>query len=324
MKRLIKFNSRYESDGAKFSTCSTEYTVLPDMVPDNAGFAELKALAKKHGIKIGRKFQDMPMGQYRKTLHVTHAVNVQETVPGKGMYSKEKYQVYLGFITMEVGGVLKPTNAIGKRITKAQAHEIVSNCSYGVQDVGEYIDGDAVVVMEGWEYFHQMRMLGYHHEQFQKLLKVEHEGFHDDTTRCDECNTYDSRDNGYTYNHAYIDGIGMLGKNCGCLEEHQKLNFEEHYADDSEKAIDRSTANELEKTKKIKRLETFIGGMVDGRGGYFAGKSTREGTPEAVLQEYQERMPNKTFIFIHEESGQFQTYFSIAEITKPKQQRKAA
>ena len=54
--------------------------------------------------------------------------------------------------------------------------------------------------------------------------------------------------------------------------------------------------------------------MVDGRGGYFNGKSTREGTPKSVLAEYMALKPDSVFLFTHDESGQFQTYFSIWEI----------
>lgn len=321
MKRLIKYHSNYASDKSAFSHSGTTFEVLPELVDDSAGFEELKALAKKHGLRIGRKFETL------ENNLITHSVNMMEVKEKERFNGKEVIQVYLGFAKLPSGyneGPLKPTNKLNSKITKKQAQAIVEETAYGVSDVGEHIDGNTIIVKSGWEYYTTMRLLGYHHENFEKILKAEDYGFYDDTTRCDgdDCYLFDSRDNGYTYNHRHVEGIGMLGVNCGCYDEHCKLNFEEEYADDHKKAIDRSTGNDLEKEGKIARLETFIGGMTDGRGGYFCGKPTREGTPEAILEEYQERFPKKTFLFIHEESGQFQTYFSIAEIVK--QKKKAA
>jgi len=227
--------------------------------------------------------------------------------------------VYIGFVTLQDKGTLKPTNKIVKRITKDQAQEIINNGEYGISQVGEHAQEDKnVLVKEGWNYYSVMRLLGYHHEQFEEVANVEDYGFEDDTTRCDECGMLDSNDDGYVYNFRHVEDLGMLGTNCGCFDEHCKLNFADTYANNPKQAIERAAATDLENEGKIERLETFIGGMVDGRGGYFEGKPTREGTPEAILREYQEKMPEKTFMFIHEESGQFQQYFSIAEIMPEK------
>ena len=330
MKRLIKYHSSYESDGAKFSACSTTFEVLPELVEDNAGIKELKALAKKHGLKIGRKAQTLITTEMAKnwpSSFVTHAINltekfVRETYMGK----TEEHIVYIGFITLCESGPLKPVKEIDTSLTEEQAQEIINSQYYGVSDVGEHaVEDKLILVKSGWEYYNQMRLLGYNHKQFEEILNAEDYGFNDDTFRCGECGLFDSNDDGRHTHFRIVDG-DILGVRCGCFDEHCKENFAEEYGDNPDHAIERDTALELQEEGKLKLLETFIGGMVDGRGGYFAGKPTREGTPEAVLKEYKEKYPKKTFLFTHDESGQFQTYFSIWEIkkTKSKSKRKAA
>ena len=87
-------------------------------------------------------------------------------------------------------------------------------------------------------------------------------------------------------------------------------NWEE-CINDCKTSVELDVAEKLEEQKKIKHLERFIGGMTDGRGGMYDGESTREGNPVEVLAEYQDKHPDKQFLFTHDESGQFQTYFSI-------------
>ena len=104
MKRMIKYYNIYQSDKAGFSDCSTEYEVLPELVDDKAGFEELKALAAKHGIKLGRK---AIAGEER--AKITHAINTMETKEKKGFGcsdKKEMLTVYVGFITLNEHGPL--------------------------------------------------------------------------------------------------------------------------------------------------------------------------------------------------------------------------
>ena|SRR3990167_2843335 len=66
--------------------------------------------------------------------------------------------------------------------------------------------------------------------------------------------------------------------------------------------------------RAIKYWNTYDGdngGMTDGRGGWFRGELTREGEPETVLAELLERNPEGEYVFSHDESGQFQVYFSV-------------
>lgn len=328
MKRLIKYWSTISSDEHSFSECSSRYEILPELVSDEAGGKELRALAKKYNIEIRTYvFTREDGGRSRHGLTITHAVKVEETKSGRGMYSDEKYQVYLGFITLpKADGTLKPLASLDNPVTHDQAIEIVNLQEYGVDNYGETMDGagdQCVLVKSGWNYDHEISFLGYSLESFEKSLGITEHGFYDDTENCSECGKFDSRDNGYTYNFRYVECKGNLGINCGCFDEFcESEEAIEHYKDNTEECMNLTGAKALTDKGKLKHLERFIWGMVDGRGGYYAGKATREGDPKSVLEEYQTKYPKKSFVFTHDESGQFQTYFSIWEVTQTKAKKK--
>lgn len=336
MKRVIKFWNQYSSDAGKFSDCSTRYEILPILVPDSAGPKELLAIARQLGISTqGRKVLTMPdpTGYRRGETRTTHALKTGEVMTRTRFNDKtETFNWYIGFVTLnEKHGILKPSEKIGKKVTRDQANQIIDGRAYGLSDVGDFSMRASVIddriVMEHWGYYHEMNLLGYDRDQFEKMVtrsRKNQDGereFEDSVFSCSDCGTWDSNDNGYTYNYRITDGE-QLGLNCGCYDEHCKENFAKN-ANNHKKSIEADTANELENDGKIERLETFVGGMTDGRGGYFKGESTRPGTPEGVLAEYREKFPKVNFLFIHEESGQFQSYFTIAKLTD-KTKRKAA
>lgn len=314
MKRLIKYYNRYKSDNHGFSDCGTRYEVLPELVDDNAGHEELKVLAKKHGIKLGRKL----LGEQG---NVTHAINTMEVHKQSDHHFNPKIEeltVYLGFIELNSRGPLKPVVEPNTPVTPEMAYEVINHCAYGVQDVGETVDKKQCLIKDGWNYESDMALLGYDRESFEKVLNIEDIGFHDDTSRCGHCNLMNSNDNGYTNNFRVVD-CELIGVECGCYDEYcQSDEALEAFSNEASNTMERETAKKLEENGKLKELETFIGGMVDGRGGYIRGKSTREGTPAKVLEEYLEKNPNKVYIFTHDESGQFQTYFSIWEVIQEK------
>lgn len=333
MKRVIKFWNKFSTDkSAGFSDCGTEYEILPILVPDEAGPIELKAIATSLGVNIkGKKVitHEPPKWNRRGATHMTHAIPTGTQTEPKFMEGK-RYDWYIGFVTLEEKGPLKPVEKLGKSVTKEQAREILEDRHYGLDNVGDFSmhpkKVENRIVMSGWNYYHEIKMLGYDLAKFEKLVTGSTKNqdgnreFEDGVFSCDDCGTWDSLDDGYTYNFRDTDE-GRLGTNCGCAHEHMKANVED-FANNHKKSISRDTANELEEEGVIERLETFIGGMTDGRGGYYKGQSTREGSPEAVLAEFRKQMPKANFVFVHEESGQFQTYFSIAKLSKAK--RKAA
>lgn len=323
MKRLIKFWNVFQSDKATFSDSSSNYEVLAELVDDSAGIPELKALAKKHGIKLGRKTFTEETSS-RGCLRVTHAINTTEIHKRPYFGRTEEHPVYLAFITFKHDGVLKPLVTIENKVTKQQANDIVNNQAYGVSDVGETVDGKVVLVRESWHYGHSIRFAGYSLGSFENQLGVEEMGFDDDTYRCSGCNLYDSADSGYTMNHRVVE-CELLGVNCGCFQEYSESDEAiENYTNNSAEAMGGDSAEKLADAGKLKHLERFIGGMTDGRGGFYGGKSTREGNPKSVLAEYQAKFPKAKFVFSHDESGQFQTYFSIYKVLKSKSKKKAA
>lgn len=317
MKRLIKFWNRYASDKAEFSNCSTEYEVLPELVDDSASFAELKELAAKHSIALGRTTIE--------GKSISHSIKTMETKETRGMgFSKpEMMTVYVGFIKLNEHGPLKPVIAVNTPVTAEMADSVVNQCAYGVSDVGENIDGTQTLIKESWNYFHEMRFLGYSLKSFEEVLNIEEQGFSDDTYRCGHCGVIDSRDNGYSNNHRVMN-CELIGVNCGCYDELcQSDEAIEEFSNNSNACMEYDTAKKLEKKGKLKLLETFIGGMVDGRGGYIRGEHTREGTPSKVLEEFQAKYPKKVFVFSHDDSGQFQSYFSIWELAGKGKKRAA-
>lgn len=190
--------------------------------------------------------------------------------------------------------------------------------AYGVCDAVDTLNDDRLVLMEDWSYLHEMRLLGYNTNQFQELCGApkgsDGRTFQDNMQKCDECGVWDDRDNGYNYNHRMTDD-GYIGLNCGCYHEHMKDNYLEN-VNDHKKCIELDVMKELENEGKVEFIERFIGGMTDGRGGYYAGKSCREGSPEGILEELITKSPKSKFLFSHDESGQFQTYFSVWKVTK--------
>jgi hypothetical protein len=324
MKRLIKFWNVYSSDGAKFSTCSTRYEILPQIVDDNADDSDLVALADVFKLRLASHEVFVTENQFGRALVVTHSMMLDETMPNKSYgREEERLQVFLGLISLPSRGPLKANMEVGKAFTLELAQEVAHNQYYGVSDYGETVDKETVMIKSGWNYWHEIKLLGYSLESFEKVLGITEHGFEDDTFQCSACNKWDHADNGHTYNHRYVD-YDRLGVRCGCYAEHCKENFMD-YADDFKKAMELDTAKELEGEGKLKHLECFIGGMTDGRGGYYRGYgSTRESSPEKALKEYSEKFPEKQFLFSHDESGQFQTYFSIWEIVADNVNEEAA
>lgn len=336
MKRVIKFWNMYRQDEGQFSDVSTKYEILPILVPDNAGPKELKAIAKQLGIRLkGAPKKSKPVEGYRRTeIAMTHFVKTTKKTEPK-FHGKEKYDWYLGFVTLPVrSGILEPSVKINRKMTDEQYQDIVNERAYGVADVGDFSmvpkETDMRVVMEDHSYYHEMAMLGYSQKHFEKLAGVkDHDygrDFEDGCFRCDDCGTWDSNDSGYTYNYRIMDGE-MLGINCGCVHEHGKKEFLKYV--NTRTPLELEPAEELAEDGLIEHVERFIGGMTDGRGGSWKGESTREGTPEGVLKEFLAKEPKSKFLFTHDESGQFQSYFSIWRVTakglrSAKQGKKAA
>lgn len=324
MKRVIKFWNRFSDKG--FSDCGTVYEVLPILVQDNAGPKELLKIARELGVETrGRKVKthEVPTGYTRGATHMTHSILTGEK-QAKSKWDKEIVEWALGFVTLnEKQAILKPVAKLGKRITREQANEIINERAYGLDDVGDFSmvpnKRDLQIVMSGHNYYHEIKMLGYDMERFEMMVtrkRTSQEGernFYDSVFRCDDCGTWDNNDSGYTYNYRIIDGE-QLGLNCGCAHERAKANFLS-MANDPKQFVDREAADELAEDGLIEHVERFIGGWTDGRGGFYGGESTREGNPEGVLKEYLAKEPKSKFVMSHDESGQFQTYFSIYRIT---------
>ncbi len=100
-----------------------------------------------------------------------------------------------------------------------------------------------------------------------------------------------------------------------CFDSYAEDHLDD-YTDKSEQCIPLKVAESLESKGRLKFIERFIGGMVDGRGGWFNGESVREGHPKNVLEGLKAKHNDCEYVFSHDESGQFQTYFSVWKLIK--------
>lgn len=315
MKRLIMYTSPYEE--IEFSDCSTKYEVLPFVVDDNASSKDLRELAIILGFKpIGRV---KSLEVKTRSLQITHSLAVGETKRldyyGRPDTRRPIETTRLGFITIgevELSRCGLDVNVECEGVlSQDDAHEILNNQAFDFRDFIDLND-ETYLLIDSWRAFHELNVLGYSLNQFMELYECKNTVFSDSVTDCSQCGKWMDNDNGYTYNYRIVNHE-LLGIECGCYAEYMEKNWEDRI-NDTETPIELDVAKKLEKSGVLKHLERFIGGMTDGHGGYYAGQSTREGTPDAVLEEYQAKHPNSEFIFTHDESGQFQTYFSIWQV----------
>lgn len=305
MKRLIKYNSPYSEE--TFSDCSTNYEVLPFIVDDNASSKDLRKLVNSLGLKTLGNCKELKKPRFGG-IQITHNVKLDETV---NVQNKE-VPVFLGFATIQESEGIVIHETIDNKVTDDMLHTAICNCDFDIRDVIN-LDGSINLVIESWGAFHHFNLSGY--VEFTTMLtdlNIEDSVFDDSVFQCSECGEWDWNDSGYTYNYRIID-CEQFGINCGCSNEIQKENYDA-FINNSDECIEIEVANELDNEGELKKIETFIGGMVDGRGGYINGESVREGDPKSILDGLLETNPDNQYLFALNESGQFQTYFTVYEV----------
>lgn len=256
---------------------------------------------------------------------VTHAVQIGE-VDVKDYHDTRKQPEWLGFITLARSEEIKPSKRPGKKMTKAQARHVVEYTEFGVQDVGETTDGKIIIVKSGWEYYCGLPLHGYSLESFQEAEGITEEGFHDDTSSCQSCGKFDSNDDGRQTNFREVNGE-YLGINCGCYGETcMSDDALEDFTDNEKKGMELEFAHKWMEQGRLKFVERYMGGWTDpGRGGYWGGADERNemkgsygscmaANPDKIVKEWQEKNPNGHFVISHDESGQFQSYWSLWQV----------
>lgn len=318
MKRLIKYHSPYNE--IQFSDCSTKYTVLPYLVDDLAGEAELLKLAADLGFKNNGKAEVLP--ESHRNLTITHSLELSESIDNANARDDRRkvLSVRLGFVRLYDNtwdSKILPLNLEpNKKITQDQVNEIVNNQAFGVQNTCT-LDNEQAIVIQDWSYFHEMIMRGYDLKSFEAACGVEDGSgevyFDDSVSSCSGCGEYDHNDDGYKNNFRVI-GCELFGIGCGCYKEAAKDNLEE-YIDNDDKCIDKEVVEDLIKEKKVKFVQRFVGGMTDSnRYHSYGGESVEIGAPAEILKKFKAKYPKKKYIFCHDESGQFQTYFSLYQV----------
>lgn len=317
MKRLIKYNNVYASDKAEFSDCSTIYEVLPYVVEDNAESSDLRSLAIELGFNPAGNAQKVESKRW-SSIKITHAIPIGE-VEVKDYFKTEMHTQYLGFITIKEPTpyqsetpYLSVDVACEGTLTQDDCYNIFNHQDFDIYGPIE-LDSENLMLIQSWSAYHYLNILGYKFDDLMKISECEETIFDDSVTSCGECGAWMYNDNGYTYNYRIVNDCELLGLECGCYDDHMKNNWSERI-NDTKTPIELNIAKELEESGELKHLERFIGGMTDGRGGWFNGESCEESSPEEALEKYQNEMPECDFIITHDESGQFQTYFSIWQV----------
>lgn len=128
---------------------------------------------------------------------------------------------------------------------------------------------------------------------------------------CVECNMGHDAD-GYDGGFQFVDCDIVCDE---CIVDYLvNNNGLDHYIDKPNQCIPLVAAEEFAKKKQLVFVERFISGMVDGRGGIYNGDFVNEGQPIEVLKALKDKHPKNTYVFSHDESGQFQTYFSVWKV----------
>ena len=307
--RLIKYWNRYSSGGASFSDCSTEYELLP-VTSSGSSIQSLIQHAERLGLTpTADKVEINRFNPIQRALRLTDIKTVG--------YDNSQVPVYLGWIRIPEGS-LEVRESLENNVTQDEAYEIISCQEYGMSDYGETVDNEVVLVKLGWDSYHKLGFAGYSRESFIKALGVTTEGFEDDTFRCSECGVFDDSSDCYTYNHRVVNDCELLGVNCGCFDEYCKSESGlDEYCNNSDKAIESNAIEAHVESGKLEFVERFVGGMTDpGRIHLYAGEHVRVGQPESILAELNKLNPDAQYIFGHDESGQFQTYFSVYKVIK--------
>ena len=188
-------------------------------------------------------------------------------------------------------------------MTLDQAHEIVNNQLYGVNQtlkMNDDCNNEFHLIMSGWNYYHEINLLGYDLDQFEKLLKVDDINFHDSVFSCDDCGKGDYVDSGYTYNYHIVE-CTQLGINCGCYNDHLTENWKD-FINDSDKGLQGDIVEELVKQGKIVEIDDYCARWGD------------RVHPENVLKNALKDDAKAQFIFGIDGVGQFQTDFTLYKV----------
>lgn len=314
MKRLIKYFSPYND--FEFSNCSTKYEVLPHLVPDGAGPKVLLELARKLGLTRanGAKVKTMKFKnewESKREHKITHCIELKQTSPANHC-GNETYHWKIGFITLHENHLPAVEKCNGK-MTKDLALKIVDGGYYHASNTCE-IDSEYMLIIENWSYFHSLELLGYSREKFEKCLGVKSTVFDDSVSSCSQCGEYNYNDNGRTYNFRMTPDGEYLGLECGCFDSYSKEHVEE-WANKPEQCVESESIESLVKEGKAEFIQRYVGGMTDSwRSHSYDGESVEIGNPKDILENLLEKNPDGQYVFCHDESGQFQTYFSVYKL----------
>jgi hypothetical protein len=134
---------------------------------------------------------------------------------------------------------------------------------------------------------------------------------------------FDALDDGMHTNFRDVDGE-YLGIRCGCYGDACMTDSAlDDYTNAVNKGMELEFAHQWAAKVRLAFVARYMGGMTDpGRGGYWGGPDERDGMqgsygavdcgdPAVVVKAWQAQNPGAQFVLSHDESGQFQTYWSL-------------
>lgn len=219
MKRAIKYYNVYNSDGAEFSCCSTKYEIIEGLYPDTAGIDDLKAIAKKLGLRTNGSVKEL---KNRDKIVLTEVVRLTEKQTIDKFNKKEKAPVYLGFVKLEETSLLPPKKTLNHGFSKDFLNKVVNSSSgyrLGIDEYGYHqsVKGD-IIVMSDWHFYHVLPLLGYSLKKLLRSQRIKDTFFYDSVQQCSQCFEYDDETDGYRYTHKHLDS-GTYCANCVPVEE---------------------------------------------------------------------------------------------------------
>lgn len=324
MYRAVKFPQMYASDGSALRALHADRATFLDIVSATDSAAELKKIATdmglayhKKSVRAVNKYHDYQMPATTRVIEL-----VERETTRFGLRSDETSPIYLAWVKIpEVAG-LPIRTVVSDDVSDAEIENFRLEGDYSQLGIGQYGDdenGKCVIAVGDHSFWAIGPLLGYSVNAVCAMLGGAEDNitFDDQVFYCQGCNTLQEDTDGHMYRYRQVDGE-LFGIACGCAAE-AELECIEDYVNEPDKQITAESAERLVESGNLVHVARYIGGWTDpGRGGYYDGESVENGEPEGVIKALLEASPDASFVCSVDESGQFQTYWSVYRLIEDK------
>lgn len=241
--RIIFYWNSFSTDEGRFSDSSTKFDVIGKVYNEIPSDEEMVRVAiDEDFIEKNQKCEFVDV-ENRSEYGLMVVRNAKLFI--KSFHGKDK-QVFLGIIQVPRQKSIKPLDGPEVKVTPEILSEAANYQDFGISDIGCDIDGNPVLVMEGWEFYPLWKLYGYNEESIEEDTGVEILGFNDENFRCDGCGAIMSTTmNTFSSNQKFIEeNLEMIGVQCGCFKDYCVENVGE-FINNTERAIDKSALKQL-------------------------------------------------------------------------------